>query len=96
VIYTVVIESRVEHDLRGLPPPPEVSGRLPDAADMLAGNPRPRNSKRLSGALTGLMRPRVGRYRAVYSVDDAAMAVRVLGAGSREVIYEPMVRRMGG
>ena len=51
----------------------------------LADNPRPRGCVKLSGLEQ--FRVRQGRYRIVYSVDDAEMVVTVVKIGHRRDVY---------
>ena len=52
----------------------------------LAHDPRPFGSEKLSGK-DDLYRIRVGRYRVVYSVGDAELAVLVVRIGHRKDVY---------
>ena len=52
----------------------------------LARDPRPFGSEKLSGK-DDLYRIRVGRYRVVYSVGDAELAVLVVRIGHRKDVY---------
>jgi mRNA interferase RelE/StbE len=49
-------------------------------------NPRPRGAKPLVGG-AGELRVRVGDYRVIYDVDDAALRVLILTIGSRQSVY---------
>ncbi len=52
----------------------------------LARDPRPFGSEKLSGK-EDLYRLRVGRYRVVYSVADAELAVLIVRVGHRKNVY---------
>ena len=52
----------------------------------LARDPRPFGSEKLSGR-EGLHRIRVGRYRVVYSVDDAELTIVIVRVGHRKNVY---------
>jgi mRNA interferase RelE/StbE len=54
--------------------------------DALASEPRPAGCVQLQGEPV-LYRIRVGEYRIVYSVDDAAAEVRVLAMDHRSRVY---------
>jgi mRNA interferase RelE/StbE len=54
--------------------------------DRLADNPRPRGAKALKGPLS-LYRIRVGDYRVIYQIQDAALLVLVVRIGSRGDVY---------
>jgi mRNA interferase RelE/StbE len=49
---------------------------------------RHNNIKRLTGALAGRSRYRVGDWRVVYRIDDAAARVHVLLVAHRSEVYE--------
>jgi mRNA interferase RelE/StbE len=49
---------------------------------------RHNNIKRLSGALSGRLRYRVGDWRVIYRIEDAAREVHVLVIAHRSEIYE--------
>ena len=72
-MYRVVIMPSVRRDIRRLPSGCArlVFGRIRS----LAENPRPRGTRRLQG--TNEYRLRIGVYRAVYTIDDAARVVAV-------------------
>ena len=52
----------------------------------LAHDPRPFGSEKLSGR-EDLYRLRVGRYRVLYSVGDAELAVLIVRVGHRKDVY---------
>ena len=60
--------------------------RIARKIDRLADNPRPRGATALAGRL-GLYRIRVGDYRVVYQVQDAALLVLVVRIGGRGDVY---------
>jgi mRNA interferase RelE/StbE len=49
---------------------------------------RHNNVKRLSGKFKGLARYRLGDWRVIYRVDDAAQSVAVLTIANRGEVYE--------
>lgn len=81
--YSVFIEARADRELGKLPP--DVQERLDAAIDLLAENPRPASSIKLSGRES--YRLRVGDYRALYLVDDSRQEVTVTRVGHRRNIY---------
>lgn len=85
MLYTVEIDETVERSLRRVPK--NMVGRIRDAIDGLADDPRPRAAKALQGNLKGKLRLRVGDYRIIYSVHDNIVTVRVLDVGQRGGIY---------
>jgi mRNA-degrading endonuclease RelE of RelBE toxin-antitoxin system len=60
---------------------------------LLAENPRPANAQRLTGALRGGLRLRVGDYRAGLEIDDRAHVVMVWLIGHRSRFYDEALRR---
>jgi mRNA interferase RelE/StbE len=52
----------------------------------LATEPRPRGCEKLAGA-HDVYRVRLGHFRVIYLVDDAARAVDVLKVGHRREVY---------
>ena len=61
--------------------------RIARQLDALATTPRPRGCKKLRGA-TDLWRVRVGDYRIIYRVDDAASLIEVRAIRDRKDAYE--------
>jgi mRNA interferase RelE/StbE len=65
---------------------PEVTRRrILSAIAQLSEDPRPRGCKKLVGH--DLWRIRIGRYRAVYSIDDAQAVVRIEYVRHRKDAY---------
>jgi len=82
--YRVELSNRAERELDALHPP--LIGRVMAALDRLAVDPRPRGCKKLrEGELA--YRYRVGDYRILYQVDDAALVVRVYKIRHRSDAY---------
>lgn len=73
-MYRVFLERAAERDLRNLPI--QLHNRTIVAIQALAKNPRPSGCRKLTGADND-WRIRVGEYRIVYEIDDAADIVRV-------------------
>ncbi len=61
--------------------------RIARQLDALVTTPRPRGCKKLRGA-TDLWRVRVGDYRILYRVDDAASLIEVRAIRDRKDAYE--------
>jgi mRNA interferase RelE/StbE len=64
-----------------------VQHKIFDAAEELEINPRPSGCKKLRG-MNGVYRIRVGDFRIVYEIRDAALVVTVVRAGNRKDIYD--------
>ena len=83
-MHEVLLESRAQRDLRRLPT--DVFDRVIRAIKSLAGNPRPVGSRKIVGSEHD-WRVRVGDYRIIYEVDDAARVVRVMYIRHRRDAY---------
>ena len=82
--YQVLIERRALKELTKLPA--SIAGRLSAAIDELSAQPRPHNSKKLTGS-RDQWRVRVGDYRILYEITDKAREVHVFAVGHRREIY---------
>ena len=82
---SVFLSRRAEKFLVGLADA-TLYGRLRAAIDGLAENARPAGCVKLAGA-PDVYRIRVGDYRIIYQVKDAALIVLVLSIGHRRDIY---------
>ena len=83
-MYRVVVERTAEKDLRRLPL--DVRLRVADALQNLANDPRPVGSRKLAGSKHD-WRIRVGQYRIIYEIADAAKLVRVYRIRHRREAY---------
>jgi mRNA interferase RelE/StbE len=88
VSYRVEIKPSARKDLMRLPL--DAQERIGDAFDALAHEQRPRASRKLRGRLSGMLRVRVGDYRASYTVDDRASLITVWRIGHRSTFYKRM------
>ncbi len=66
--------------------PDTVVVRIARSLDTLSLAPRPRGCKKLRGTVD-LWRIRVGAYRIVYRVDDAARLIEIRAIGDRKDVY---------
>jgi len=82
---SVFLSRRAEKFLAGLADA-TLYGRLRAAIDGLAENARPSGCVKLAGA-PDVYRIRVGDYRIIYQVKDAALIVLVLSIGHRGDVY---------
>jgi mRNA interferase RelE/StbE len=64
----------------------EAGARIRFAIAALAENPRPNGAKKLVGQ-KGKWRVRVGTYRVIYLIDDAALTVMIYAIGKRGGVY---------
>ena len=81
--YRVLIRPAAEGDLGRLDPPVRRRVRTPILA--LANTPRPSGSLKLTGR--DVYRLRVGDWRIVYGIDDAARTVTVARVLHRREVY---------
>ena len=81
--YRIVVKQSVSKDLKKIPKK-EVK-RILSAIQSLAANPRPPQSKKLSGQER--YRLRQGNYRILYSIEDENLVVCVVRVGNRRDVY---------
>ena len=81
--YTVHIRTSAEREMASLPKTAfrAISKKILD----LESNPRPQRCKKLSGRQE--YRVRVGDYRILYVVHDAAKMIEVVAVGNRKDVY---------
>ena len=83
--YNVVITRGAGRDLDRLDSP--VLARVAREIDTLSGEPRPMGCRKLVNRVN-IWRVRVGDWRILYEIDDAARAVRVVAVRHRSKAYE--------
>jgi mRNA interferase RelE/StbE len=81
--YTVRIKASAEREMAGLPK--RTFRAIAQKILGLEENPRPQGCKKLSGRQE--YRVRVGDFRVLYVVDDAARAIEVVAVGNRKDVY---------
>ncbi len=81
--YAVTILRRAQRELGRLPSP--TFERVCDAMRALSTEPRPSGCRKLVGR--DGWRIRVGDYRVIYEIDDAAHSILILHVGHRRDIY---------
>ena len=81
--YTVHIKASAEREMASLPKTVfrTVSKKILD----LESNPRPQRCKKLSGRRE--YRVRVGDFRVLYVVNDAAETIEIVAVGNRKDVY---------
>jgi mRNA interferase RelE/StbE len=82
--YLLRIAPRAERDLARLPE--AVRSRIVARIRLLASDPRPHGTKKLSGE-EDFYRVRVGDYRIVYEIQDKRLVVLVAKVGHRRAVY---------
>jgi len=81
--YKIVIKKSVAKDLKNIPKK-DVQLIL-SAIEQLADDPRPPQSKKLSGQER--FRIRQGNYRILYTIEDNQLVVCVVKVGNRRDVY---------
>jgi len=81
--YSLLILPRAEKEMKALPR--KEYSRVKNAILALAGNPRSKKSKKLTGR--NGWRVRTGSYRILYEINDQDRQVIVLHVGHRKDIY---------
>lgn len=84
MIYRVELVPAAARQLRKLPRQTQL--RIRDAIDLLAENPRPLGSKKLTGEQR-TWRIRVGTFRVLYEVQDMRLVVLVIRIAHRKDAY---------
>ena len=69
--------------------PPDVRQRIDPVLDSLSENPRPFGVVKLQGSAQ-LHRIRVGQYRVIYQIDDAARLVTITQIRHRRDVYRSL------
>jgi mRNA interferase RelE/StbE len=83
--YNIVLKKSATREIDALPTK-EDRRRVIARIRTLIGNPRPAGSEKLAGE-GDRYRVRQGRYRIVYSIDDASATVTVFKVGHRKEVY---------
>ena len=82
-LYKVIVKESVSKDLKKIPKKDVI--RILATIRTLAENPRPPQSKKLSGQ--DRYRLRQGNYRILYSIEDDLLIVCVVKVGDRRDVY---------
>ena len=84
-MYQLLIKRAALKELEKLPH--TAVGRISDAIDRLAEEPRPEGCKKLKG-IEDTWRIRVGDYRIIYAISEEITIVEVLKIGHRKDVYQ--------
>ncbi len=84
-LYKIRIKKSVSKDFKKIPK--KDVQRILDAIQGLAKEPRPPQSKKLSGQER--YRLRQGNYRILYSIEDEELIISVVKVGNRRDVYKP-------
>jgi mRNA interferase RelE/StbE len=82
--YKIIVKKSVSKDLKKIPK--KDIDRILSAIKNLAENPRPPQSKKLSGQER--YRLRQGDFRILYSIEDDKLIVCVVRVGNRRAVYK--------
>jgi mRNA interferase RelE/StbE len=82
--YKIIVKKSVSKDLKRIPK--KDITRILSAIQDLADNPRPPQSKKLSGQER--YRLRQGNFRILYSIEDDKLIVSVVRVGNRRDVYK--------
>jgi len=83
--YRILLKTSASREIDALPTKKERQ-RVVDRIQALASNPRPQSSEKLAG-YEDRYRLRQGRYRILYSIDDAVLTVVVVRVAHRKEAY---------
>lgn len=81
--YSILFRESVRKDLEAIPR--KDLQRIMERIGLLAGNPQPTGSEKLSGQER--YRLRQGKYRIIYSIQDHELTVWVVKIGHRREVY---------
>ena len=85
-MYRVILDDRAKRHLRRVP---EKARRTIIAQlGKLSADPRPPGVKKLHGSLHPGWRIRIGKYRALYTIDDSDQELRIFKISLREHAYD--------
>ena len=82
-MYRIIIERKAAKEIENLPN--DVIQRIADVIKSLGHNPRPHNSKKLTGEIG--WRVRVGDYRILYTIDDSQKLITIYRVRLRKEAY---------
>jgi mRNA interferase RelE/StbE len=83
--YNLVIKASAKKELANMPKP--MIGRLIEAIELLANNPRPNGVRKLTGT-QNIYRIRVADYRIVYRIEDEQLIIEVVRVAHRKEVYQ--------
>jgi mRNA interferase RelE/StbE len=81
--YSIRFKSSVKKDLRSIPKQDVL--RILTALKSLTEDPRPSNSKPLTGR--DAWRLRVDKYRAIYTINDKEIVIEIIKVAHRKNVY---------
>lgn len=84
--YRLALTETAEKELKRLPN--SMTARIAGRIEKLAATPRPSGCKKLKGGMNE-WRIRIGDYRVIYEIDDAAKTIDITRIAHRQWAYEP-------
>lgn len=84
--YRLALTEGAEKEIHRLPK--TIAARISGRIEKLAASPRPNGCKKLKGGVNE-WRIRIGDYRVIYTIDDAAKAIDITRIAHRKGVYEP-------
>jgi len=88
--YTLIYNPAIRRQVKSLPE--WLNERLRERIRALATDPHGPNTKTLAAKFSGMHRLRVGDYRVIYHIDEAAKALTIVRIGHRNHVYEDLDR----
>lgn len=70
--------------------PPKQKKQLAEKIQNLRLNPRPHDSKNLSGHPPQILSTSSGEYRVIYSFDDVALRILIIGKRNDDAVYKAL------
>ena len=83
-MFEILIEERAEKDIKSIPK--NISNNICKKILLLAKNPKPRGSKKLSRN-NNFYRLRFGEYRILYEISEKIKIVRIFRVRHRSEVY---------
>ena len=82
-LYSIRFKSSVKKDLRSILKQDVL--RILNSLEQLAEDPRPINSKPLTGR--DAWRVRIGQYRAIYTINEQEIVIEIIKIAHRKSVY---------
>lgn len=83
--YQIFVKPAAQRQIKKLTP--AVQKSLIALIESLSADPRPLGCKKLKGRQNEY-RARLGNYRVIYSIEDAALVITIIKVGHRRDIYD--------
>ena len=70
--------------------------QVSDKIEKMSLEPRPHDSRLLTGELSGHRRVDIGEYRIIYFVEGDTLFIAAIGKRNDDEVYRRLLRRLGG